>query len=327
MDSLTHALTGALIGSTAGKGRLGFKALAVGALSANIPDMDVLFTPFFDPVTAMFVHRGFSHSFLLLVLGSSAGAWLVHRMVKKQLTFKQSWILVFFPWLSHLLMDIFNTYGTGLLEPFSGIRFSIDSMAIVDLSLLIMLSVALVWVILSRNQGIKFTMAYGALLLTVLYFALGVGLKFRLEDKVKEQLAKEEIPFSRIHTAPLPLTNLAWMVVLEDSASFRVLQVNLLNKKIFKHTILPKKTDNIEVCRQTVERLALFTHGYFTVEPGNPDNIYVNDIRFSSLEQSYPQAFVLRFRINTNSCVVSRAHPKRGINVDNVRTLMVELSN
>lgn len=327
MDSLTHALTGALIGSTAGRGRLGFKALAIGAVSANIPDLDVLFTPFFDPVTAMFVHRGFSHSLLLLVFGSAAVALLVHHMLKKQISFKQSWLLVFFPWLSHLLMDVFNTYGTGLFEPFSSTRFSIDSMAIVDLSLLIILTVAFALVIINRNRLVKLPIAYGALLFTVLYFTLGVGLKFRLEDKVKEQLAKAEIPFSRIHTTPLPLTNLAWMVVVEDSANFRVTQVNLLSKKIFKHTSLPKKTDMPVVCPQTIERLALFTHGFYTVEQDNHGNIYVNDLRFSSLEQSFPQAFVLRFRINTDSCVVSRAHPKRGINVENIRTLLVELSN
>lgn len=327
MDSLTHALTGALIGSTAGKGRLGLKALVIGAITANIPDVDVVFTPFFDPVKAMFVHRGFSHSLLLLALGSLLGAFLVHLLFKKRITFTQSWFLVFFPWLSHLLMDIFNTYGTGLLEPFSSTRFSIDSMAILDLNVLIILTLALALVIIKRNLRVKLPVAYGALLITALYFALGVGIKYRLESKVKEQLAKTEIPFGRIHTTPLPLTNLAWMVVVEDSANFRVSQVNLLNKKIFKHTILSKANNTQEACGRPVEMLKLFAKGFYTIEEDPAGLIYINDIRFSSLEQSYPQAFVLRFRINTDSCAVSRVHPKRGINIENMRALLVVLSN
>lgn len=322
MDSLTHALTGAIIGHVLGNKKIGPKAMILGAVAANIPDFDVAFTRFFDPVEAMFIHRGFSHSLLLLAGGSIFLAYLLKKFSRTHYSFGFWWLMVLLPWLSHLIMDIFNTYGTALFEPFSSIRVSFDSMAIIDLNLLIILVFTLLALFFFRKKQHRFKQLLGifGLALVSLYFTLNAFIKLSLEGEVKRRLTTSDIAFTRIHSTPLPLTNLVWMVVVEDSASFRVTQVSVLKKQIVSHTLLLKGND--DKCSDPMKRIKEFTKGYFTIDRDDRGYFYVNDLRFSSLETSYPAAYVLRFKVNEKNCRVERTHPKRGITPEKILKLM-----
>mgnify|MGYP000011745082 CR=1 FL=1 len=322
MDSLTHALTGAIIGHALGDNKIGPKAMILGAVAANIPDFDVAFTRFFDPVEAMFVHRGFSHSLLLMVSGSILLAFFLKRFARTQYSFGFWWLMVLLPWLSHLTMDIFNTYGTALFEPFSSFRVSFDSMAIIDVNLLFILALTILALFFFRKKQYRFKQLVGilGLVMVTLYFALNVFIKLSLEREVKERLTASDIAFTRIHSTPLPLTNLVWMVVVEDSASFRVTQVSILKKQIVSHTLLLR--GNVDKCSDPIKRIKEFTKGYYTIDIDGRGYFYVNDLRFSSLESLYPAAYVVRFKVDETTCKVQRTHPKRGITPGNIFDLM-----
>ncbi|MEW5847119.1 MAG: metal-dependent hydrolase [Bacteroidota bacterium] len=322
MDSLTHALTGAIIGHALGDTKIGPKAMIIGAVVANIPDFDVAFTRFFEPVEAMFIHRGFSHSLLLLVVGSLFLAYFFKRFSRTLYSFGFWWLMVLLPWLSHLIMDIFNTYGTALFEPISSIRVSFDSMAIIDVNLLLILSFTFLALFIFRKKQNRYKQWLGivGLALVLLYFTLNVLIKFSLEGEVKERLKTSDIAFTRIHSTPLPLTNLVWMVVVEDSSGFRVTQVSILKKQIVSHTLLVKGND--DKCSESLKRIKEFTKGYYTIDNDNQGSLYVNDLRFSSLESVYPAAYVIRFKVDETTCKVQRTHPKRGITPGNTRKLL-----
>lgn len=323
MDSLTHALTGSIVGHAMGGKKIGPKAMLLGAVAANIPDFDVAFTRLYNPVEAMFVHRGFSHSLVLLAGGSLTLGYLLKRYHKGQYPFGFWWLMVLLPWLSHLAMDVFNTYGTALFEPFSSIRASFDSMAIIDVNLLFILVLTLIALFFfpKKHHRYKQLVSVIGLVLVSLYFTLNAFIKLALESEVKEKLTYSGIAFTRIHTTPLPLTNLVWIVLIEDSLSFRVTQVNILKKQIVSHTLLDKGISN-EECNYALKRIKEFSKGYYTIEQTTQGYFYVNDLRFSSLESGYPKAYVLRFKVEEATCKVSRAHPVRGITAQNIVKLM-----
>ncbi|HOY73332.1 MAG TPA: metal-dependent hydrolase, partial [Tenuifilaceae bacterium] len=77
MDSLTHIVLGAVVGEAAVGKKMGNKALVYGAIAGSLPDFDVFVARFFDPVDALFVHRGFSHSLFLLVILAPLAAYAV----------------------------------------------------------------------------------------------------------------------------------------------------------------------------------------------------------------------------------------------------------
>ena len=111
MDSLTQIVLGAAIGEKILGKKLGNRALFYGAVAGTIPDLDVYVGKFFDPITAIEIHRGFSHSILFFVLLSPLLGWVLSKIEKKnRVTFKQAVIFWFLVLLTHALLDAFTTW-------------------------------------------------------------------------------------------------------------------------------------------------------------------------------------------------------------------------
>ena len=108
MDSLTHIVLGAATGEAVLGRKVGNKSLLWGALAGSLPDFDVAITSLFDPVQALFVHRGFSHSIVFALLVTPFLGWIASRIHKntsiKQWTWMMLWAI-----LIHSAIDCFNT--------------------------------------------------------------------------------------------------------------------------------------------------------------------------------------------------------------------------
>ncbi|MCI3951479.1 MAG: hydrolase [Burkholderiales bacterium] len=80
MDTLTHALSGALIArATAPKPGTPnalplSRRVGLGFLAAALPDLDVV-TSWLSPLSYLYYHRGITHSVLILPLWSLLLAW------------------------------------------------------------------------------------------------------------------------------------------------------------------------------------------------------------------------------------------------------------
>ena len=109
---------GAAVGHLCWQDKLGRKALIAGALLGTLPDLDVLIYPFLDEVQRLYWHRGESHSVWFMLLGAMGFGWLLTRLfVTKSLSYYQAGIGLFFIFSTHVLIDLFNVYGTQLLAP------------------------------------------------------------------------------------------------------------------------------------------------------------------------------------------------------------------
>ena len=66
MDSLTQIILGAAVGEAVLGRKIGNKAMLYGAIAGTIPDLDVISSFFTDTVSALEIHRGFTHSIFFL---------------------------------------------------------------------------------------------------------------------------------------------------------------------------------------------------------------------------------------------------------------------
>lgn len=324
MDSLTHIALGAAIAEvTIGK-KIGNKALLIGAVVGNIPDFDSIISAFLNPADALLFHRGISHSFFLLILLAPIVSYFLSKIDKDTRMRYADWLwLIALPWLSHILVDIFNTYGTGVFEPFSSVRLSYDSVAIVDVFLLAVMipAIVIVWLMNKKNAKRR-VFAWISITFLIFYFGLSVVIKENLESTIKKELAVNGVEYTRIRTASLPLTNLIWMVVVEDSLSFKVEQRNILNiNKPLQKTDLVKNHQLMDTTDYyEVDKIKEFTKGFYTVEQtSNGFTIY--DIRYSSLAIEYPNAYVFTFNIEKldETVKLGRSHPKRSLTFENIK--------
>lgn len=327
MDSLTHIVLGAVVGEAAAGKKVGNKVLVYGAIAGSLPDFDVFVARFFDPVDALFVHRGFSHSIFLLVILAPLIAYGAKRLSRNPTLTLKDWIaLVSLPWLSHIVVDIFNTYGTAILEPFSHARVSFDSVPIVDILILTVLVAAMIVILLSRRGSmLRRATARASLLLIMAYIGISAVIKTNVDNGIRKKLMVENLSFTRIHSTPLPLTNLIWMVAVEDSTGYSIYQKNIINDKLTYKTYLARNERLLDGCGNStkMDKLLSFTKGFYTVEKLSNGQLYIYDLRFSSLADGYPQSFVLKFDVSCNeeNLLLHPSHPSRNITPRNIKKL------
>ncbi|HEY6768210.1 MAG TPA: metal-dependent hydrolase [Candidatus Sulfotelmatobacter sp.] len=133
MEPVTHFLTGACLGR-AGLNRKTALATLTLTLAAEAPDLDVI-SRFRGPAFGFAHHRGFTHSFLGVILMAGVvvafvyGIWRL-RGRRTSSGLAPRWRLLFvYAWLaglSHLLLDFTNNYGVRPFWPFNEKWYSWD---------------------------------------------------------------------------------------------------------------------------------------------------------------------------------------------------------
>lgn len=163
LEPITHFLTGAVL-ARAGFNRKTALATATMTLAAEAPDMDV-FWGFKGPVVGFSHHRGFTHSFLGLIMVSAVVVglmYLIWRLRARQTNIPNlppRWGLLFLfayiAGLSHILLDYTNNYGVRPFWPFWEKWYSWDIIFIVEPALYLILVAGLVLpLIFSRDEAV-----------------------------------------------------------------------------------------------------------------------------------------------------------------------------
>lgn len=153
-------------------------------LAAEAPDLDV-FSGFKGPVYAFAHHRGFTHSFLGLVLVSAVvtafmyGVWRLRGRKTNTPELPPRWGLLFLfayiAGLSHILLDYTNNYGVRPFWPFWEKWYSRDIVFIVEPALYIILIAGLVLpLFFGRGKGLGpgRAAAIGALVCVTGFYAI-----------------------------------------------------------------------------------------------------------------------------------------------------------
>ena len=128
MDTITHGITGVLV-SRALPGGDRAPMMVAGLLGALAPDLDSI-ARLWDPMAAITVHRGATHSFLggaVVALAVAGLMWAFRR---------DSFFLLFgFAYLgllSHIGSDLLTSFGTAILWPLTDRRFALAQHYLID---------------------------------------------------------------------------------------------------------------------------------------------------------------------------------------------------
>ncbi len=200
MDPLTQGLLGASFGQALYGRALGRQALVWGAIVGMAPDLDVVANPV-SPMAEWLWHRGPTHALWFGPVVGPAIGWLLWRWKGGRL---RDWVgLAIVSLLTHPLLDVFTTYGTQLLSPFSRHRFAFDAVAIIDpaYSLVLALGLALgLW----RGVGTATARraAVATLVVSSAYIGLGLVVNDRAEEVARRQLVAEGLSQARVAAYP-----------------------------------------------------------------------------------------------------------------------------
>ncbi|MGY8910444.1 MAG: metal-dependent hydrolase, partial [Flavobacteriales bacterium] len=130
MDSLTQIILGAAVGEAVLGRKIGNKAMLYGAIAGTIPDLDVISSFFTDTVSALEIHRGFTHSIFFSVVFAPIFAFLVTKFETYKKLKDWSW-LFFWAFITHPILDAQTTWGTQLFWPLD-IRLAFKNVFVID---------------------------------------------------------------------------------------------------------------------------------------------------------------------------------------------------
>lgn len=287
MDSLTHIALGACIGEAFFQRKFGKKAMLWGALAQSIPDVDFIAGLWLDTAENLLAHRGFTHSIVFAVLVIPFLALAVDKIHRPE-AFTYRKLLYFFSIevFIHLLLDGFNNYGVGWLEPFIDTRYSFNSIYVADPFFTIWTVIAFIVLLClnSFDRRRKFWWKFGVVLPAIYICYCSVN-KFIITKNVNEAIAANNIPHKYSFTTPAPLQNWLWFVVSGDDNGFYTGYRSVFDKGTLMHFEYFPRNDSLLKRLPDSKEIALlkqFAHNFYTVEKVQ-DTVLFNDLRFGQV--------------------------------------------
>lgn len=318
MDSLTQIVLGASVGEAVLGKKIGNRAALYGAIAGTIPDLDVLAGYFLDPISAIEVHRGFTHSILFCVIFAPIFGYLLSLMEKKADWKELSW-LMFWGLFTHPILDAFTTWGTQLFWPLD-IHLAFKSVFVIDpLYTLPFLFCLLMAMRLKRTHLLRPKWNYWGIGISSAYLLVGLMLKWVSYKKFKDALEEQQLSYIEIQNRPAPLTSLLWSANIRTNEGYYLADYSFFDSQPISFRFFPTQENLIYPFgnQMDIERLKKISDGWYVLSTNDKGEIFFNDLRFGviSLEPEEKQfVFSYKLSVKDNSFLVEehRKTPKDG---------------
>ncbi|MDO6597426.1 metal-dependent hydrolase [Oceanihabitans sp. 2_MG-2023] len=302
MDSLTQIVLGAAVGEAVLGKKVGNKAMLYGAIAGTIPDLDVFASFFTDTVSALSIHRGFTHSIVFSIFFAPVFGWLVSRYEKFKDFKSWSW-LFFWAFVTHPILDAHTTWGTQLFWPMD-MRLAFKTIFVIDplytLPFLFFLILAMRQKRTSNkrrlynNFGLLLSSFY--LLLTFLF----KGIAFKQFEKA---LQNQHVEYLQLDTRPSPLNTILWSANVEIEDAYLLGNYSFFDSQPISFETYPKRhylLGNL-IKNEKVQRMIAISEGWYTISE-KEGVLYFNDLRFGLLSLK-PKAdnFVFQYKIEVDT--------------------------
>lgn len=241
MDTLTHALSGALLAratapsSTASSDVLPLRRrIAIGALAAAFPDIDVVVS-WLSPLSYLYHHRGVTHSLVMLALWAVLLAWLCTRVWPKDKNKGPGWRayagIIAWGIAAHIAGDWITSFGTMVFAPISDWRAALSTTFIIDLwfSGIIIMGLLASW--LWRKSRHARWPAVAGLVVLCAYVVFQYTLQQRAIDFGDQFAAQSGLRNARVSALPRPVSPFNWMVVVDDGEQYHYSLVSLSRRE------------------------------------------------------------------------------------------------
>lgn len=302
MDSLTQIVLGAAVGELVLGKKVGNKAMLYGAIAGTIPDLDVLATHFTDTVTALEMHRGFTHSIVFSVLFAPVFGWLVSRYEKFKEVKGWSW-LFFWAFFTHPLLDAFTTWGTQLFWPFET-RLAFKTIFVIDPLYTIPFLVCVILAMRQKRTAPKRTFYNKlGLILSSAYLLLTCFLKWASYMQFERALESQNIEYLQLDTRPAALNTILWSANVEVQDAYLLADYSFFDSKPITFTSYPKNHELLGDLSNDdrVKRMTANSENWFTISKKD-DKLFFNDLRFGLLStQPGADNFVFQYEITRDS--------------------------
>ena len=217
MDSLTQIVLGASVAAAVVPAAHRRAALAAGAALGTLPDLDgipiALMTD--DPVLRMTLHRGLSHSLLVLPLVAAAIWWLFRRFGRGRVAeapIRWFWAIAL-ALVTHPVLDAFTVYGTQLWWPLRPPPAMWSSLFIIDPLYTVWLLAGVVVALFAGPRQLAGRALTLGLALSTAYLGWSLVAKTLVDRDAQHSLAAMGLADAPRFSVPMPANTVLWRVV------------------------------------------------------------------------------------------------------------------
>lgn len=284
MDPITHLLVGVGVAGLSGDKISLMNAVQLGAMLGSLaPDFDIVMQLKGD-MTYLKHHRGSSHSILGIAVSSLVIA------AGLALFFPGSPVWTVFLWtflgsVSHIFLDILNSYGAQIFWPFSRKMYALGLLVLADPVIMLLFAGVLLWFQVPQDVAIG---AFGLLLLYL-------GVRYYMRRRVHRYLVlkyRRKNP-QRVVVLPAMMSLWNWSFLIETSHNYIVGEIRYFSWQEEVRKILAKCTKNSVVQTALQSKLGqLFQNftPYFHVSHHREEDRHV--ICFSDLRYFFREDFL-----------------------------------
>jgi inner membrane protein len=230
MDTLTHALSGAVLGrATAAQsgdpGRLTARERSwIGFLACAFPDGDIVVRLFTSQLGYLNLHRGVTHSLIMLPIWAVLLGGLFWWLFRRGRRFQPIAVLCGLAIVLHIAADFINSYGTQILAPLSDRKFAWASTFIIDPGFTAILVAGLlvsVWRESRRAAAVS-------LAVLALYVGGEAVAHLRAAALGDAYARRHALAGAVTDVFPQPLSPFNWKIVVSAADGYHIAYVNLL---------------------------------------------------------------------------------------------------
>lgn len=232
MDTLTHALSGALLARATEPTAAGVlprqTRMAAGFWAGAFPDSDIL-ARLVDPLMYITTHRGITHSVVMLPI------WAVGLALLFQLLYRGR-----YPWRAffgvcalgigiHIAGDVITSFGTMIFAPLSAWRAAAALTFIIDPYFTAIIVAGLLASLQWHRARIP---AVVALAVLAAYVGLQGALHYRAWAIGNAYIGTNRLTQARAYALPQPFSPFNWLIVVAQPQRYRLSYVSLTRRNV-----------------------------------------------------------------------------------------------
>lgn len=298
MDSFTQIALGIAIAEVCAGKKLKNKTVLYGAVLGTIPDLDVVVGLLLNPVDAILLHRGISHSLFLFLFLSPILGWIISKIEKDKINFVQATNMAFWCLFTHVLLDLFTSWGTQILWPLD-YRFALKTIFVIDPLYTIPLVISLIMVWKTKDIILRKKYIIRGLLISSSYLLLSCFIKVYALNQFEKALTKQRIHYSEIIVKPTAFNLILWNANVATFDNYLLGNYSIFDTQPISFTAYRKNKilESQLNGNSDFDKLKKASEGWYIISQKN-QSFYFNDLRFGLLndDSKNPQfAFSYQF--------------------------------
>ncbi len=313
MDSFTQIILGIATAELVAGKKLQNKTYLYGAILGTIPDLDIIVGKFMSDVDGVAIHRGLSHSLLFFVFLAPVLGYLMSKVEKTKIDFKNASWMAFCCLVTHVILDMFTSWGTQILWPLD-YRFALKTIFVIDPLYTIPLLISLFYVWKSKAYFVRKKYLHRGLIISSSYLLLTCVLKLIAVHQFEKALVEQSIVYKELIVKPTAFNTILWNANIATPDGYYLADYSFFDSQPISFTYYSKNNELEKKVAQIedFQKLKKISEGWYLITEEN-GKLYFNDLRFGLINNNpkHPQfAFSYQFKSDAKGNIVAYEVPK-----------------